>query len=67
MVVITIADFVFTYRATTEIFWSGDISDILYTASGLLFVWSIIALSNNTLKKRDFKTQLENTPRNSIV
>lgn len=35
--VMAIADFIFAYRTSTEIYWNGDISDVLFATSGFLF------------------------------
>lgn len=48
MFLITIADFVFTYRAAIEVIWNGDISDQLYTLSAIIFTYSVILIAKMT-------------------
>lgn len=45
MFLITLADILFTYRATTGELWNGDITDQLYTLSAIVFTYAVILLS----------------------
>lgn len=35
--VMAVADFIFAYRTSTDTYWNGDISDLLFATSGFLF------------------------------
>lgn len=40
----TAGDFVFSYRSARDIYWNGDVSDILFTVAAFLFSYGMILL-----------------------
>jgi hypothetical protein len=40
----TIADFVFSYRSANNTYWNGDISDVVFALAGLMFTQGIIKI-----------------------
>jgi hypothetical protein len=52
LLVITIADLLFTYRANSGDIYNGDISDTFYLISGYLFALSSMALAKGSIRKR---------------
>ena len=42
----TIGDFTFTVRVAREIYWNGDIADLLYTLAAFTFGIGLILISN---------------------
>ena len=46
---LVLADLTFAYRSSVNIYWNGDISDILYTVAGFLFSISIVSLVSGVL------------------
>lgn len=52
LLVMVIADFTFTYRTSKEIYWNGDITDVLFATSGFLLSLGIIHVLSRIPKKQ---------------
>ncbi len=42
-----VADFTYTYRTASEVYWNGDIADILYTFGGFTISMGVVGLTNS--------------------
>lgn len=52
--VLTVADYLFTYRSAKEIYWNGDISDLLYAGVAILFCIGLLQITRKLqVEKRD--------------
>lgn len=46
---LVLADLTFAYRTYAQIYWNGDIADVLYTVAGFLFSIGIVSLMSGVL------------------
>lgn len=50
LVVMAAADLIFAYRTGANVYWNGDISDILYATSGFLFSIGVTKIVSSQIK-----------------
>lgn len=50
LVVMAIADLLFSYRTGAGIYWNGDISDVLYTTAGFFFSVGVTKIVSSQIK-----------------
>lgn len=50
LIVMAIADLVFAYRTGAEIYWNGDIADILFATSGFFFSLGVTRIVSSQIK-----------------
>jgi len=43
-IILAVADTVFSYRSANNLYWNGDISDLLFAVSGFLTAWGVLSL-----------------------
>lgn len=61
-VVLLIGDFLFTYRSAKEIYWNGDVSDLVFLISAFLFFLSFVYFNQKMVEMNSPAPQTPQVP-----